>query len=156
MDSFPILPWEAVSFPTVWKENVSKRKGHSMKIKLLSATVALFILLSCSHETHLKMHELNIDFQGAFENDHVRLVMGGGEVLNRNLETNNLLGVCTDGGQLSLAQPEGEKTITITINHNISKTETFILNRTRYIGINYDRQTHEITFQYSDEPFGYD
>ena len=127
-----------------------------MKTKLLSLAVVVFLALSCSHENHLPMYELGIDFQSSFENDHVRLTIGDGEVLNRELETNHLLGVCTDGGQLSLAMPKGEQTITITINHSLSKSKSFLVDRRRYIGIGYDRQSNAITFQYADEPFGYD
>lgn len=127
-----------------------------MKTRLFLFTLTLFFTASCSHEPHLTMHELGVDFQSDFENDHVKLVIGGGEVLNTNLTTNHLLGVCSNGGQLSMGSPAGTPTLTVTINHAISKSTTVTLDRDRYVGVMYDRLNHEITFQISDEPFGYD
>lgn len=128
-----------------------------MKIKvLLLPAVVVLMLLSCVHEHHLQVHELSVDFQSSFDNDHVRLVIEGSEMLDRNLQTNNLLGVCTDGGQVSWALPSGEHTLTVTINGSTTNSTTVMLNRARYVGVGYNRQSNEITFQISDEPFAYD
>ena len=127
-----------------------------MKFQLRFLLFALLLSVSCSHEPTVSLVPFGIDFQSSFENDHVRLVIGGGEVLNRNLQTNHLLGVCVDGGQLSFTQPKGNVPMTVTINGSITKSETFVLSRARYVGISFNRQTNEIMFQYSDEPFVYD
>jgi hypothetical protein len=127
-----------------------------MKSKIIVFALALGCVIGCHREHHLRIYELGIDVQGSFENDRVKIVIDGSEMLNRNLETNNLLGVCTDGGQLSLTLPEGTHTMTVTVNQTLSKPEVIHLSHRRYVGIRFDRQSNEISFEHSDEPFAYD
>ena len=116
--------------------------------------LTLILLWSCKEE-NVNTVPLGLDVQSSFNQDNVQITIDNREIMNRELQTNNLLGVCDDG-RINIKLGEGKHVIKIVINNLITKTETFSLNKALYIGVNYFEQTKEISFIYSDHPFGYD
>src|SRR5688572_19751886 len=116
--------------------------------------LALTLLGSCKEE-NVNAISVGLDVQSSFNQDHVQITIDNQERMNRQLQTNNLLGVC-DRGRINMRLGEGEHVIKIVINNLTTKTETFSLNKPLYIGVNYLEQTKEISLIYSDHPFGYD
>jgi hypothetical protein len=116
--------------------------------------LALSLLWSCQEE-NVNTITLGLDVQSSFNQDNVKITIDHKEIINRQLQTNNLLGVCGDG-RISIKLSEGNHVIKIVVNNLTTKTETFSLNKVLYIGVNYLEQTKEISLIYSDHPFGYD
>lgn len=119
-------------------------------------TVSLFLIaslqiFSCSDEVSLIT--VGVDVQSFFNNDKVIVSIDNKVVLNENLTTGVILAV-TDA-RIVLKLKEGSHSITVTVNDVSTKTETFLLNASMYLGINYDEQSEEITIIHSDHPFGY-
>jgi hypothetical protein len=99
---------------------------------------------------------LGVDVQSSFEQDVVQVIIDGETVINKQLQTNYVLGVCMHDGQVITTRNEGSHEIKVIVNNIITRSETFSMSNDRYIGINYNRQTNEITFIYSDQRFMYD
>ena len=122
--------------------------------KIAFLFLALILLWSCKEE-NVNTSIVRLDVQSSFNQDNVEITIDNNEIINKQLQTNNLLGVCDDG-RISIKLSEGNHVIKIMINNLTTKTETFSLNKVLYIGVNYVRQTKEISVIYSDNPFGYD
>jgi hypothetical protein len=80
------------------------------------------------------------------------------QVINEKVQTILVLGASSVNGELGsrFTRPEGNHKISVMVNGDISKTDNIQLSKDLYIGVNYDRQTKEISFIYNDQPFGYD
>lgn len=128
-------------------------KALSLWVAVLA--VGLFFESSCSPHEHLEMFELGIDMQSSFENDRVRIVIGGHTLLDKQLATNQVLGVCPDG-RLSLALPAGDHIVKVTINDGLTTSQLVHLTKDQYVGIMYNRQENETSFIVADSPFLYD
>ena len=113
--------------------------------------IASLLIFSCSDEVSLIT--VGVDVQSFFNNDKVIVSIDNKVVLNENLTTGVILAV-TDA-RIVLKLKEGSHSITVTVNDVSTKTETFLLNASMYLGINYDEQSEEITIIHSDHPFGY-
>jgi len=119
-------------------------------------SLALILLWSCKEEEgNVNTISLGLDVQSSFDQDNVQIKIDNREIMNRHLQTNNLLGVC-DYGRINIKLTEGKHVIKIVINKWTTKTEVFSLSKALYIGVNYFEQTKEIALIYSDQPFGYD
>jgi hypothetical protein len=116
--------------------------------------IAIVTLVSCKEE-NTNTISLGLDVQSFFNQDNVKITIDNTEILNKQLQTNPSLGVCLDG-RVSIKLREGRHVIGIMINNLGTKTETFSLINSLYIGVNYSNQTNEISLTYSDQPFGYD
>lgn len=119
-------------------------------------TVSLFLvtsllIFSCSDEIDLM--EVGIDVQSFYNNDKVVVSLDNKVVLNRNLTTGVILAV-TDA-RIVLKLNKGTHSIAVTVNGGSTKTETFLLSTSTYLGINFNDQSKEITIIHSDHPFGY-
>lgn len=125
-------------------------KKYSMKTVSLFL-IASLLIFSCSDEVSLIT--VGVDVQSFFNNDKVIVSIDNKVVLNENLTTGVILAV-TDA-RIVLKLKEGSHSITVTVNDVSTKTETFLLNASMYLGINYDEQSEEITIIHSDHPFGY-
>ena len=102
-----------------------------------------------------KEYTLGIDVQSAFNQDQVQIFLDGGEVLNKNLETNYTIGVCL-GGSVVIDLAEGKHVMLVRINGNEHSKEVFSIHNDHYIGVNYNPQTKEISYLHSDHIFRYD
>ena len=121
--------------------------------KLIFYFVSISLLSSCRDEA-VNTIPVGIDVQSFFNQDIVQITIDNKEVLNKQLQTGNILAVCSDG-RINVNLIEGSHIIKILINNLTTKTETFSLNKALYIGVNYYEQTKEISLIYSDHPFGY-
>jgi hypothetical protein len=122
--------------------------------KITMFFLALILLWSCQEE-NANTITLGVDVQSFFNHDNIKITIDNKEIINTQLQTNNLLGVCDDG-RISIKLSEGNHVIKIVVNNLTTKTEKFSLNKVLYIGINYLEQRKEISLIYSDNPFGYD
>ena len=118
--------------------------------RLITYFIGIYLLSSCSEDTI----SVGIDVQSFFNQDIVQITIDNKEVLNRKLQTGNILAVCSDG-RINVNLTEGNHVIKIIINNLTTKTETFLLTKALYVGVNYNEQTKEISLIYSDHPFGY-
>ena len=116
--------------------------------------LAVILFWSCKEE-NVNTISLGLDVQSSFNQDNVQITIDNLEIINRPLQTNNLLGVCFDG-RININLGEGKHVIKIVINKLTTKTDTFSLDKVLYIGVNYFAQKKEISLVYSDHPFGYD
>ncbi len=112
------------------------------------------LLNGCTKDVN--QFSLGIDVQASFNQDHVVILVDGQERINQKLQTNNLLGVCIQGGQTEFGISEGRHSIIIRVNNSITKAENLLMNKDLYIGVNYNPLAKDITLLYSSTPFGYD
>lgn len=129
------------------------------KTAFIFLLLTIGILPSCKKDLNtftVNTFTLGVDVQSSFDQDRVQVFIDGQEVINKRLQTNYSLGVCFVDGQITTTKNEGNHKIKIIVNNAATKTETFSLNNNLYIGINYNRQTNEISIIYSNQRFIYD
>ena len=118
--------------------------------------LTLIVLSSCkkNHETFTT----GIDVQSWFSKDIVQVFIDGQLIIDKQLETHPVLGVCYINEQTSIfkEKEKGNHEIKVVVNNVVTKTQTFSLTKNVYIGVNYNKQTQEISFVYSDQRFIYD
>lgn len=119
-----------------------------------SLLLAIVMLYSCKEEGD--RFTLGIDVQSYFDQDNVQVFVDGQLLINKQLRTNPVLGVCLYEGQITTTQNEGAHEMKVVVNNTATKTENFSLHKNFYIGINYNQQTKEISFAYADQRFLYD
>ncbi len=100
--------------------------------------------------------KLGVDVQSSFNQDMVQVIIDGETVLNKRLQTMNVLSVCLVDGQVTTRRNEGTHEIKAIVNNTVTRTETFSMNNDLYIGVNYDPQTNGVSFIYSNQRFMYD
>lgn len=130
-----------------------------MKKALLGLFVAAACLMTACDKKDKDAAEgytLGIDVQSAFDQDHVQIYIDDRNVLDKTLTTNDLLGVCLTEGQITKLVGVGSHTLKVVINEHVTETNGFSMNKNLYVGIGYNPQTKDITFQYADHPFVYD
>lgn len=120
----------------------------------ITALFIAFVFVSCKKE--LNTFTIGIDVQSSFNQDSVQVLVDGQDVINSRLQTNYVLGLCPVDGQVSAIRNEGNHEIKVIVNNLITKREIISLDNNLYIGVNYDRQTDEISFIYSNQRFLYD
>ena len=125
-----------------------------MKKFIIFPLLAVLIFYSCTKKTDSLT--LGIDVQSSFNQDNVRVLIDGQKLLHKQLQTNYILGVCYQDGQIVTTTKSGEHEISVIVNNTTTKTETINLHDDLYIGINYDPQRNEISFLYSAHRFMYD
>jgi hypothetical protein len=128
--------------------------------KITTLFLSLILLISCKDEMSCKEDNINtipvgIDVQSFFEQDKVQITIDSKEIMNKKLLTHSSLGVCPEG-QIQIKLNEGNHVMKVTVNNSTTKTETFLLEKDLYIGVNYAKETKEISFVYFDQPFMYD
>lgn len=123
---------------------------------LIFLLLAIAILPSCKKEEALNTFTLGIDVQSSFDGDVVQVVIDGQEVINKQLQTNYVLGVCYEDGQITTTANEGSHEIKVVVNNAVTEIETFTMSNDLYIGIGFNPQTNDITFVYANERFLYD
>lgn len=121
--------------------------------RLIIYFISIYLLSSCGEE-NVNTISVGIDVQSFFNQDIVQITVDNKEVLNRKLQTGNILAVCSDG-RINVNLAEGNHVIKIIVNNLTAKTDTFLLTKALYVGVNYNEQTKEISLIYSDHPFGY-
>lgn len=128
--------------------------------RYLFALLAIFLLtttvLTACNKKAKKSYNVGIDVQTQFNNDKVQIFIDGEEILNKQLTTLDVLGVCLPNGVVHKIVHEGKHKLKVEVNGSASKTEKFTLKEDIYIGVNYDRTTGEITYKFQDEKFMYD
>jgi hypothetical protein len=121
-------------------------------ITLLLAVPLLFS--SCKKESG--SHKVAIDIQASFDQDHVQVFLDGNRLINNILQTNYVLSLCMQDGQVSVMENQGRHKIEVIVNNSVSESASFVLSKDLYIGVQYDRQLEKVSFIYSDTPFMYD
>jgi hypothetical protein len=124
---------------------------HTVVILLLAVPL---LFSSCKKESG--SHKVAIDVQASFEQDHVQLFLDGKRLINEIMQTNYLLGLCMQDGQVSVMENQGRHEIKVIVNNSVNESASFVLTKDIYIGVQYDRQLEKISFIYSDSPFMYD
>jgi hypothetical protein len=122
--------------------------------KIMIYLITLMVFTSCE-ERDVNTISVGIDVQSFFNQENVKILIDNKEIINKQLETNGILGLCLDG-RANIKLSEGNHVIKILINDLTTKTETFTLSSNFYIGVNYSAQTKAISLIYSVDPFMYD
>lgn len=125
------------------------------KFTLTLLLLATVLFSSCKKE-ELNPFTLGVDVQSSFDQDLVKISIDGEDLINTTLQTNYSLGVCLVDGQVTTTKNEGMHEIMVTVNNAISITESFEMTDDRYIGVNYNQQTTQISLVYADDRFIYD
>jgi hypothetical protein len=131
------------------------QKDCMKKFLYLSILATTVLLLSCS-KSQSPDFDVDVDVQASFDQDRVQVFMDGRELLDKTLQTNYLLSLCTDGGQIKTTESEGRHTIKVIVNGTVKQEESFDLKNRLYIGVNFDKEAAKARFIFSDKPFGYD
>jgi hypothetical protein len=126
--------------------------------KVYLMLMAISCMVCSCKDDDAQQYKIGVSVQSDFEQDNVQVLIDGQEIINQKLQTIDLLGVCLidNNTEVSVSRREGGHSIKVIVNNVVTKTEKFTLYQNRYIGINYNQQTNEITFLYSDQPFVYD
>lgn len=123
-----------------------------MKKILLSIPLVLLLFAACRKANNPTVFDLGVDVQGGFEKDHVQVFIDNQPLLNTKVTTTPLLGLATS---ISTANTDGLHTIKVIVNGDTEKTEKFAQPGDLYIGINYNRSTATVSFNYSEHQFMY-
>lgn len=112
------------------------------------------ILSSCTKDS--KYFTIGVDVQSSFNGEKVQVFIDGQALISKQLQTNQILGVCYIDGQITATKTTGKHEIKTIIDNTVSKTESFTLDANLYIGVNYNPQIKTVSFIYSKQPFVYD
>ncbi|WP_205512707.1 hypothetical protein [Longitalea arenae] len=124
-----------------------------MKKTLLLLPLVLLLFAACRKTNNPTVFDLGVDVQGGFEKDHVQVYIDNQPLLNTEVTTSPSLGLATS---ISTANTDGLHTIKVVVNGNIERSEKFAQPGDLYIGINYNRSSAAISFNYSEHQFWYD
>jgi hypothetical protein len=124
------------------------------KLVLILSLLSVSFFYSC--KKNLVPLTLGIDIQSSFNQDNVQVFIDGHELLHKQLQTNPVLGVCYQDGQITTTGNMADHEIKVIVNNSATKTETFSLQHDLYIGVNYDPQTNLVSLVYSNQRFLYD
>ncbi len=81
--------------------------------RLIIYFISIYLLSSCSEE-NVNTISVGIDVQSFFNQDIVQITIDNKEVLNRKLQTGNILAVCSEG-RINVNLKEGNHVIKILI-----------------------------------------
>jgi hypothetical protein len=118
---------------------------------LFSATI---LFAGCDDEAAEK-RQLAFSVQSDFSNDEVEIVVNGLVLLKKTVSTNHSVGADLTA-QAAIDLIRGGHRAEITVNSTHKLITNVILDTDLYIGVNYDRDTNEISVVQSPYPFAYD
>lgn len=113
------------------------------------------VLASCNKKAK-KSYNVGVDVQTQFKNDKVEIYIDDEKILDKQLTTNDVLGLCVPDGVVHKEVKEGKRKLKVVVNGSATKTEKFTLEQDVYIGVRYDRTTSEISYIFQNEKFLYD
>ncbi|MBK9730538.1 MAG: hypothetical protein IPO83_04485 [Chitinophagaceae bacterium] len=116
--------------------------------------LTIVILNSCRKDSNDFL--VGVDVQSSFNHDEVKIFIDGKKLIDKELQTFEVLGVCYGDGQIITSKNKGNHKIKVIVNNGTTVTENFSLDADLYIGINYNQQTKEISFVYAAQRFIYD
>jgi hypothetical protein len=125
-------------------------KQYLTKSISLILLVAICLIISCQEDS--KTFTLGIDVQAHFNQDDVQVFLDDKQVIDEKLQTNPQFPICKG---IDLSKNDGNHIIKVIVNGTATKTEVFSLKSNLYIGVNYNALSEEISFIYSNHPFGY-
>ncbi|MCD6064051.1 MAG: hypothetical protein K0R82_1962 [Flavipsychrobacter sp.] len=127
-----------------------------LAIMLLTvSTLTVNVLASCNNKVK-KSYNVGIDVQTQFENDKVQIYIDDEKILDKQLTTNDVLGVCLPDGVVHKEVKEGKRKLKVVVNGSATEVEKFTLTEDVYIGVRYDRSKGEISYIFQKEKFMYD
>lgn len=92
---------------------------------------------------------LSIDLQGGFDNDSVQVTLDGKELFSKNVTTNPLLSLAYS--RRTSVSDGRHKIKVLIINAGDTNETEFMMQDTLTISVNYNKNTHEITFGFFNE-----
>jgi hypothetical protein len=131
---------------------------NSWPVRFALLVLLTVVLLRCSESERIETHTLGVYVQGTFDNDSVMVAVDDEILINQRLSTLNVLGVCYVGEEVLTTKVlrEGDHTLAVSVNGEVSTTYDLSLRRDAYVSINFDPETKQISFSVSDSPTFYD
>lgn len=123
------------------------RKGKFIIHILISL---FFITNSCKDEA---TYTIGIDLTNSYNEENVQVELDGKILTDEPLQTNLSTSLAA---AVYVKKTSGRHTLKITIDDTYSKTEVISLKDDLNIDVRYNPSTHEISFNYSDQPTFYD
>jgi hypothetical protein len=113
-------------------------------------------LLACEKEP--ETIPVSIDIQGHFDSKPVTVAIDKMKLIDGIAQANPSLGLAfvNGEGRKVTKLSRGSHTLTVQVDHQVTKREKFTVTDELYIGIHFDESAEEITIQYSAIPFMYD
>ncbi|WP_276134761.1 hypothetical protein [Polluticoccus soli] len=131
-------------------------KRNICAIVLIAISLAAVNVLASCNKKAKKIYNVGVDVQTQFENDKVQIYIDDEQILDKQLTTNDVLGVCLPDGIVHKEIKEGKHKLKVVVNGSATKTEKFSLTEDVYIGVRYDRSSGDISYLFQKEKFMYD
>jgi len=125
-------------------------------LKLFSAAAISIMLLSCNEATQLEptyAEVFQVHLQSYYSQTPVEMKIDNSEVFSGTISTGAILGFAQ---LIPLQVMPGEHSMSVNVNHALTKDTSFSLGDTLYVGVEYDAVNSRITYLFQRERFVYD
>ena len=113
----------------------------------------LLLLTACRKTNEPTAYSLGIDMQRTFDQDNVQVFIDNQPILNKQITSNNVLGLASS---ISTNNTDGNHTIKVIVNDSLTVTQPFTQHGDLYVGINYIKSANMVMLTYSNTRFLYD